>query len=174
MTSNPYWSFFWNIIQVKWPQVQRRVHDRYSFLGPGVGVVGCVTARMCVCSFSLIRRAKGVWPWMTRCGVGGIKLFVKRNTFVSCCVCVSQISSDLTYLQQGSRVPFSTVTSVCLDKGLIVGISVRSHLFVWHTWTFSPWVLWVSMVTPVRKRKSLSMTWPLRGEQEGKKRTWTN
>ena len=63
------------------------------------------------------------------CGVGGIKLFVKRNTFVFFSVCVSQISFDLTHTYTRLlSVPLFEVNFMRLNKGVIVRIYLNRDL----------------------------------------------
>ncbi len=125
----------------------------------------CVCTYVCVLVFS-DKECQRHLTTTDLFSVGGIKLFVKRNTFVLCCVCVSQISSDLTHTcTRFLSGTFYEVNFIWFNKGLIVRIYINSHLWVWlttthtHTHTglrLSPWVVLVCISAPVWKVEWIS------------------
>lgn len=69
----------------------------------------------CMCVYMLVFSDKEGERHLTchdLCSVGGIKLFVKRNTLVSCFMCVCQISPGLTHTQ-GSCLSHSLKWTLC-------------------------------------------------------------
>ncbi len=88
----------------------------------------CVCLSVCALVFTDKEGQKRLTP-RDLCSVGGIKLFVKRNSFVFCCSCISQISSDLTHTcTRFLSVTFFEVNFIRLNKELIVRIHINSDL----------------------------------------------
>ena len=117
-----------------------------------------MSACMCVHVFSDKEDQRHLTPH-NLCGVGGIKLFVKKNTFVFCHVCVSQISPDLTHTcTRVLSVSFFEVNFNALTKRLLVRTCIyrdADSLYHTHSDRASPFTLYCAGLhnnTSVKRR----------------------
>lgn len=91
----------------------------------------CVCLCVCVHWFSLIRKATGVWTFMTSAALVALNC-LWREIHLSSPVCVSQISSDLLHTcTRFPSVAFLEVNFTRLNKGLTLRIYINSYLWVW-------------------------------------------